>query len=77
MTAAAGLVLRPRLTVHPEYVRAGEPWIDPRVARHVAALAAPDGLARDDVHPTGLPWQEPDGGLATVGQGSGRTDLHT
>ena len=72
VTAAAGLELRPRLTVHPEYVRAGEPWIDPRVAGHVRALAAPDGLARDDVHPTGLPWQEPDGGLAA----SGRTDLH-
>ena len=77
VTAAAGLTLRPRLTVHPEYVRAGEPWIDPRVAGHVAALAAPDGLARDDVHPTGRPWQEPDGGgLASSGQGTGRTDLH-
>ncbi len=31
--AAAGFALRERLTVHPEYVRAGEPWIDPRVSR--------------------------------------------
>ncbi|MFP5253827.1 MAG: bifunctional FO biosynthesis protein CofGH [Actinomycetes bacterium] len=76
VTAATGLTLRPRLTVHPEYVRAGEPWIDPRIARHVAALAGADGLARDEVRPTGLPWQEPDGGLASAGQGFGRTDLH-
>ena len=32
--------------MHPEYVQAGEPWIDPRVTAHVAALAGPDGLAR-------------------------------
>ena len=24
----------------------------------------------------GLPWQEPDGGIAATGAGSGRTDLH-
>ncbi|MFC6287715.1 bifunctional FO biosynthesis protein CofGH [Nocardioides sp. GCM10027113] len=72
VTAAAGLALRPRLTVHPEYVLRGEPWLDPRVAGHVAALAGDDGLARDGVRPVGRPWQEPDGGL---GQG-GRTDLH-
>jgi FO synthase len=72
LTSAAGFVLRPRLTVHPEYVRAGEPWLDPRVSAHVAALAADDGLARVGVRPVGLPWQEPDGGFAAVG----RTDLH-
>ncbi|PIE26209.1 MAG: 7,8-didemethyl-8-hydroxy-5-deazariboflavin synthase subunit CofH [Micrococcales bacterium] len=72
ITAEAGLHLRARLTVHPEYVHRGEPWIDPRVAPHVAALAGPDGLARPGVIPAGLPWQEPDGGLATTG----RSDLH-
>ncbi|ROR90052.1 bifunctional FO biosynthesis protein CofGH [Nocardioides aurantiacus] len=72
VTAEAGLSLRARLTVHPEYVVAGEPWIDPRVSAHVAALADDDGLLRDGVRPTGLPWQEPDGGFASVG----RTDLH-
>ena len=77
VTACAGFELRPRLTVHPEYVRAGEPWIDPRVSAHVAALADHDGLARAGAHPTGLPWQEPDGGFAHVGTGTGRTDLHT
>lgn len=76
VTAECGLELRPRLTVHPEYVRAGEPWLDPRVSTHVAALAGPDGLARDRVRPVGLPWQEPDGGPSGHAGGTGRTDLH-
>jgi FO synthase len=76
VTAECGLELRPRLTVHPEYVLAGEPWLDPRVFAHVAALAGPDGLARDGVRPTGLPWQEPEGGPAGAVAGTGRTDLH-
>ncbi|HSE72420.1 MAG TPA: bifunctional FO biosynthesis protein CofGH [Nocardioidaceae bacterium] len=71
-TEDAGLELRPRLTVHPEYVLAGEPWLDPRVAGHVAALAGPDGLARDGMRPVGRPWQEPDGGFVSAG----RVDLH-
>jgi FO synthase len=71
LTVECGFELAPRLTVHPEYVRAGEPWLDPRVSAHVAALATPDGLARPGVRPEGLPWQEPDGGFASVG----RTDL--
>jgi FO synthase len=77
ITAASGLDLRPRLTIHPEYVVAardrGEPWLDPRLSAHVTALAGPDGLARPGVRPTGLPWQEPDGGLDSTG----RVDLHT
>lgn len=72
LTAEAGMELRARLTVHPEYVRAGVPWLDPRVSAHVGALAGPDGLAVDGVRPTGLPWQAPDGGL----ESAGRTDLH-
>jgi FO synthase len=71
ITAECGFELKARLTVHPEYVRAGEPWLDPRVSGHVAALATDDGLARPGVRPVGLPWQEPDGGFASVG----RTDL--
>ncbi len=71
LTARCGFELTARLTVHPEYVRAGEPWLDPRVSGHVAALATDDGLARPGVRPEGLPWQEPDGGFASVG----RTDL--
>src|SRR5580704_9806887 len=72
LTAAAGFTLRERLTIYPPYLR--EPWLDPRLARHVAALADPDsGLAADGARPRGLPWQEPDGGW---GDASGRTDLH-
>jgi FO synthase len=73
ITATAGFTLRARLTAHPEYVLAGEPWIDPRVSGHVAALGDENGLVRESVRPVGLPWQEPDGGFAAVG----RTDLHT
>ena len=73
MTASAGFELRERLTAHPPYL--AEPWLDPRLSPHVAALAGPDGLATD-VLPSGLPWQEPDGGLAVTGAGTGRTDLH-
>ncbi|GGK58589.1 FO synthase [Planomonospora parontospora subsp. parontospora] len=73
-TAASGFTLRERLTIYPEYVLAGEPWLDPRLAAHVAALADPaTGLAREGAEITGRPWQEPDGGFAS----SGRTDLHT
>jgi FO synthase len=71
-TAAAGLTLHERLTIYPGYLR--EPWLDPRLAAHVAALADPaTGLARADAQPAGLPWQEPDGGW---GEAAGRTDLH-
>jgi FO synthase len=73
-TAAAGFTLRERLTIYPPYIR--EPWLDPRLARHVAALADPaTGLAVGGAAPRGLPWQEPDGGWGEE-TGSGRTDLH-
>src|SRR5215470_8928987 len=72
VTAAAGFTLRERLTIYPPYIR--EPWLDPRVAAHVAALADPrTGLAGEGALPRGIPWQEPDGGW---GDASGRTDLH-
>jgi FO synthase len=71
-TAASGFELRERLTIYPGYIR--EPWLDPRLAAHVAALADPaTGLANAEAMPRGLPWQEPDGGW---GDSSGRTDLH-
>ena len=76
-TAQAGFTLRERLTIYPPYIR--EPWLDPRLTRHVAALADPaTGLAADGATPRGLPWQEPDGGWTQPGgeAGSGRTDLH-
>ncbi|MBO0835599.1 MAG: bifunctional FO biosynthesis protein CofGH, partial [Actinobacteria bacterium] len=72
-TAAGGFELAERLTIYPPYIK--EPWLDPRLAGHVAALAEPgSGLARADCRPAGLPWQEPDGGLGTA---TGRTDLFT
>jgi FO synthase len=76
VTADAGFELVERLTVHPEYVRAGEPWLDPRICGHVAALAGPDGLAVPGRVPVGRAWQEPDGGFAAL-TSRGRTDLHT
>ena len=77
-TAAGGFELAERLTIYPGYIR--EPWLDPRLSAHVAALADPvTGLAREDARPSGLPWQEPDGGWANDGTWSatGRTDLFT
>jgi len=71
-TAENGFRLVERLTIYPDYVRAGEPWLDPRVLPHVTALAQPDGLARQDAPVVGRPWQEPEDAWAT----SGRTELH-
>ncbi|TXS55625.1 bifunctional FO biosynthesis protein CofGH [Streptomyces sp. t39] len=72
-SADEGFTLRERLCVYPEFVRRGEPWLDPRLLPHVTALADPaTGLAREDAVPAGLPWQEPDEGFT----GTGRTDLH-
>jgi len=74
LTSAAGFELRERLTAHPSYVLAGEPWIDPRVLPHVRALADPSsGLAVEGAIPQGRPWQEPDPDWGSVG----RVDLHT
>ncbi|MDR7085150.1 FO synthase, partial [Arthrobacter ginsengisoli] len=75
LTADAGFALRERLTAHPHFVRAEEPWIDPRVLPHVRALAGPDGLAVEGRLPSGLPWQEPDPDWAAAG--TGRVNLHT
>ncbi|MFJ6774150.1 bifunctional FO biosynthesis protein CofGH [Kitasatospora sp. NPDC091257] len=72
-SAAAGFELRERLAVYPEYVRRGEPWLDPRVLPHVRALADPaTGLADPDAVVRGLPWQEPE----DLPVSYGRTDLH-
>ncbi|MFF2779865.1 bifunctional FO biosynthesis protein CofGH [Streptomyces sp. NPDC058052] len=76
-SAAAGFELRERLCVYPEFVRRGEPWLDPRIMPHVRALADPEtGLANPDAVVRGLPWQEPDETFTAAGTGSGRTDLH-
>ena len=79
-TADAGFTLRPRLTVHPRYVRDGR-WIDPRVRPHVDALADADGLLSTSALPVGLPWQEPDADAGAYADfaaraAGGRIDLH-
>jgi FO synthase len=52
ITRNAGFTLKERLTIYPPYIR--EPWLDPSVARYVAALADPaTGLAREDAIPRG------------------------
>lgn len=73
-TAAAGFELRERLTIYPEFLQRGEPWLDPRLLPHVRALAdAETGLADERAAVEGRPWQEPDEGFTAYG----RTDLHT
>ncbi|MGW3914822.1 bifunctional FO biosynthesis protein CofGH [Streptomyces sp. NPDC005070] len=72
-SAEAGFELRERLCVYPEFVRRGEPWLDPRLLPHVRALADPEtGLALPDAVVEGRPWQEPEEAFTS----SGRTDLH-
>ncbi|MFJ9059845.1 bifunctional FO biosynthesis protein CofGH [Streptomyces sp. NPDC102409] len=72
-TAESGFELRERLTIYPEFIQRGEPWLDPRLLPHVRALADPaTGMAKEGAIPAGLPWQEPDEGFTA----SGRTDLH-
>src|SRR5438105_2110309 len=60
-TAGVGFSLSERLPIYPEYVLRGEPWLDPRIGGHVAALADPvTGLAAEGARPVGRPWQEPE-----------------
>ncbi|WP_405161057.1 bifunctional FO biosynthesis protein CofGH [Nocardia sp. NBC_01499] len=74
ITEKAGYQLVERTSAHPKYVRAGSPWIDPRIGVHVAALSDPvTGLANPDAMPVGLPWQEPDQSW----ESAGRVDLNT
>jgi FO synthase len=71
---AAGFELVERLTIYPTFIKTGEPWIDPRVMPHIAALAdSVTGLAREGAMPVGLPWQEPEDSWVSTG----RVDLHT
>jgi FO synthase len=72
-SAAAGFTLAERLTIYPEYVRRGDPWLDPRLTAHVAALSDPQtGLAIADARPVGRPWQQPDDAYVA----GGRVNLH-
>ncbi|MEU1549480.1 bifunctional FO biosynthesis protein CofGH [Nocardia sp. NPDC005745] len=74
ITEVAGYQLVERTSAHPKYVRAGNPWVDPRIGAHVAALTDPaTGLAKPDAIPVGLPWQEPEESW----ESAGRVDLNT
>ncbi|MGK8555534.1 bifunctional FO biosynthesis protein CofGH [Nocardia gipuzkoensis] len=74
ITEAAGYQLVERTSAHPKYVRAGNPWVDPRIGAHVAALTDPaTGLANPEAIPVGLPWQEPEESW----ESTGRVDLNT
>lgn len=74
ISAEGGFTLTERTAAQPAYVLAGAPWIDPRIAGHVQALADPQtGLAKLDTKPVGRPWQEPDESW----ESSGRVDLNT
>ncbi|MFI5777934.1 bifunctional FO biosynthesis protein CofGH [Nocardia sp. NPDC051570] len=74
ITESAGFRLAERSSAHPRYVRAGNPWVDPRIGAHVAALSDPrTGLANPEAIPRGLPWQEPDESW----ESAGRVDLHS
>jgi FO synthase len=58
VTAAGGFTLKERLTIYPPYIR--EPWLNPTVSAHVAALADPaTGLANEAAFPQGRPWHDP------------------
>ncbi|MCZ4543255.1 7,8-didemethyl-8-hydroxy-5-deazariboflavin synthase [Rhodococcus erythropolis] len=73
ISAEGGFILTERTAAQPAYVLAGAPWIDPRIAGHVQALADPKtGLALPDTKPVGRPWQEPDESW----ESSGRVDLN-
>ena len=69
VTKNGGFTLRERLTIYPPYQR--EPWLDPRVAAHVAALADPaSGLADESAIPRGRPRPAPAAGIAASGDRS-------
>jgi FO synthase len=58
-TGERGFELRERLTAYPEYVLRPDPWIAGRMQEPVRQLAGPDGLARPDLRPEPVPWQDP------------------
>jgi FO synthase len=73
LSAEAGFRLTERIAAQPQYVLAGQPWIDPRITAHVRALSDPETGLAQQVIPSGLPWQEPD----IEWESSGRVDLNS
>ena len=75
LTELAGFTLQQRLTVHPEYIAQGPPWVDARLRAHVDALRDPvTNLAVTERIPQGIAWQETDADYSAIEAG-GRTDL--
>lgn len=67
VTEAAGMVLAPRLTVYPEYVRDPQRWLDEAVRFPVQDRSDAEGLGRDD---PGAMFPERYTDAANVGTGS-------
>ncbi|HSJ51521.1 MAG TPA: bifunctional FO biosynthesis protein CofGH [Actinomycetota bacterium] len=59
-TAARGLTLRERLTLHPRYALRPDPYLSAKMRGPVSALVADDGLAVPGAIPEPVPWQDPD-----------------
>lgn len=66
-TQAAGLVLAPRLTVHPEYVARRAEWVDADLHFPLLDRCDAEGLGRDD---PGALWPERHQAAANVGTGA-------
>ena len=73
-SAAAGFTLRERLTIYPEYVRRGDPWLDPRLAAARGGAGRPGDRAGRRVGAAGRAGRGRSPTTAFVP--SGRTDLH-
>src|SRR3546814_13581826 len=72
LTKACGFDLQARLTVHPEYVLQGLPWLDPRISGLAAELAQDDCTPLPAGHPLGLPTQQHDVRRAADAGATGR-----
>jgi FO synthase len=59
-TAARGLELRERLTIHPRFALRPDPYLASKMRAPVAALMGEDGLAIPGAIPEPMPWQDPD-----------------
>lgn len=59
-TAAAGLELRERLAIRPTYARRPEQWVASRMRAPIEALMTEEGLGREGLMPSPIPWQDPD-----------------
>lgn len=59
-TAEAGLALRERLAIYPEFALRPDPYLAGKMRAPVAALMGPDGLADADRIPSGIAWQDPE-----------------